>query len=95
MTCTVGIRALKSHLGRYLRLAREGRRVIVTDRGRPVAEIRPIGPAADDEAAILRDLAALGKITLGSGEPFRPLRALRLKGASLSRAIIEDREDRV
>ena len=41
---TVGIKELKTHLSHYVRLAREGERVIVTDRGRQVAELQHIAP---------------------------------------------------
>lgn len=94
MATTVGTRELKTRLGRYLRLVRAGRTVIVTDRGRPVAELRPIGRTGDDEESILQELAALGKVTLGSGEPLPPFRPVRLRGGPLSQTILEDREDR-
>ena len=41
----VGIRELKAHLSHYVRLAREGARVVVTDRGEEVAELRAVTPA--------------------------------------------------
>jgi prevent-host-death family protein len=43
MLTTVGVRELKNRLSEYLRLVRAGERVIVTDRGRPIAELRPPG----------------------------------------------------
>lgn len=39
----VGIRDLKNHLSAYLRLVRRGERILVTDRGEVVAEIRHPG----------------------------------------------------
>jgi prevent-host-death family protein len=42
----VGARELKVRLGRYLRRVRQGQRLVVTDRGEPVAELRPIGGIA-------------------------------------------------
>src|SRR5262245_49988787 len=38
----VGARELKVRLGTYLRQVRQGRTLVVTDRGQPVAELRPI-----------------------------------------------------
>ena len=38
----VGARELKTRLGTYLRRVREGRTLLVTDRGEPVAELRPL-----------------------------------------------------
>ena len=40
---TVGVRELKAHLGRYLKIVKEGGTVTITDRGRTVGEIRPTG----------------------------------------------------
>lgn len=95
MPATVGIRELKAHLSRYLRLARSGRRVVVTERGRPVAELRALPLAAEDEdRAVLEELAALGKIRLGDGKPLSPFKPVRIRGKPLSETIGEMREDR-
>jgi prevent-host-death family protein len=93
-THSVGSRELKTRLGTYLRQVRDGATLIVTDRGRPVAELRPLERYQGGAEARLRELAALGVVSGGVGErvplaPFEPIR-----GASLSQAIIEDREDR-
>jgi len=96
MGATVGSRELKTRLGRYLRLVKQGETVVVTERGRPIAELRPVEISEDDEEARLDELAALGVITRGKGgplPPFRPVAARR--GASLSKALSDDREDRL
>lgn len=87
---TVGARELKARLGTYLRAVRSGRTLIVTDRGEPVAELRPL---QDDLEQKLAKLRAAGRISGGSGRltPFEPI---RIQGVSLSEAILEDREDR-
>jgi antitoxin (DNA-binding transcriptional repressor) of toxin-antitoxin stability system len=46
---TAGVRELKARLSAYLRQVQEGETVLVTDRGRVVAELRPPG-AADANA---------------------------------------------
>ena len=38
---SVGLKALRSRLGEYARLVASGETVLVTDRGRVVAELRP------------------------------------------------------
>jgi prevent-host-death family protein len=40
---TAGIRELKNHLSAYIREVENGETVLVTDRGRVVAELRPPG----------------------------------------------------
>ena len=83
----VGVRELKASLSRYLARVREGETIEVTDRGRPVARIVPVGIPED-----LARLMAEGKVTW-SGRPFRPPeRRFKLKpGPPLSDYISEDR----
>jgi prevent-host-death family protein len=38
----VGVRALKDHLSEYLRRVGEGERIVVTDRGEPLAALTPV-----------------------------------------------------
>jgi len=49
---SIGIRALNSRLSEYVRLAAGGETVLVTDRGRVVAEI---GPPRETRSPILAD----------------------------------------
>lgn len=87
---TVGARELKARLGKYLRTVRAGKTLIVTDRGEPVAELRPLEEDLDRKIARLR---AAGKLGGGSGR-VRPHSPLRIPGVTLSDAVLEDREDR-
>lgn len=45
----VGARELKTRLGTYLQRVREGRTLVVTDRGEPIAELRPLTPVGSVE----------------------------------------------
>jgi prevent-host-death family protein len=94
VTKAVGARELKTRLGSYLREVRRGRTIVVTDRGEPVAELRPIGLAKTGDVARLDRLVALGRLSRASKAPLPPFRPIRRKGPSLSGAIVEDREDR-
>ncbi len=96
MAISVGSRELKNRLGKYLRMVREGMTILITDRGRPVAELRPLRPSTTDLEERLDELAAQGLITRSS-QSLGPLPAhlpLRIEGASLSDVIVEEREDR-
>jgi prevent-host-death family protein len=93
MTKTVGARELKIRLGRYLREVRDGRTIVITERGEPVAELRPIEHAAGDAARLDR-LVALGRLSRRPGARLRGFRPIRHRGPSLSSAVVEDREDR-
>ncbi len=52
----IGVRELRDSLGRYLAIVREGHTITVTDHGRPVARIIPVGTP-------LEQLIAEGKVT--------------------------------
>ena len=91
----VGSRELKTRLGAYLRRVREGRTFVVTDRGTPIAELRPIEHGANPVEARLARLQARGLITRQQAGPLRPFKAVRVpRHASGSRAIVDDRKDR-
>lgn len=47
----VGSRELKTRLGTYLRQVQKGQILVITDRGRPVAELKPIVAEGDGELA--------------------------------------------
>jgi antitoxin (DNA-binding transcriptional repressor) of toxin-antitoxin stability system len=61
----VGIRELKNRLSDFLRLVRQGERVLVTDRGTVVAELGPPsqGVVADEPWPALAELVREGRAT--------------------------------
>jgi antitoxin (DNA-binding transcriptional repressor) of toxin-antitoxin stability system len=95
----VGIRELKAHLSRFLREVGSGEVVLVTDRGRVVAEIHAPGRLTESESDTdrrLRRLAAAGGLRLGephaSGVYSRsPLRA---PGGTAQALLVEERGER-
>ncbi|HXV60115.1 MAG TPA: type II toxin-antitoxin system prevent-host-death family antitoxin [Vicinamibacteria bacterium] len=90
----VGARELKTRLGTYLREVRAGATLIITERGEPVAEIRPLPTGGTSEKARLDELVARGSLTRESRKKLASFRAIRMTGRPLSVTIIEDREDR-
>lgn len=90
----VGARELKTRLGGYLQKVRQGRTLVITDRGAPVAELRPLAGPGPEEAALAR-LRATGAVTRLENRPLAPFRPVRSHGPSASDAVIEDRRDRV
>lgn len=91
---SVGSRELKTRLGAWLRRVRRGETVVVTDRGEPVAEIRPLPTGESDEDSGLAVLEALGLVTRPQKASLPPFRAIRSAGRPASEAVIEGREDR-
>lgn len=92
---TVGARELKTRLGTYLRRVREGQRILVTDRGIPVAELRGLDTGNETLEGRLQRLEAAGLVSRPVRRVLNPLRAVRSRGASAAEAVVEDREDRL
>jgi prevent-host-death family protein len=90
---TVGARELKTRLGGYLQQVRQGRTLVITDRGEPVAELKPLHGSVGKDAK-LEQLKAFGAITRLENRPLAPFRPVRASGPPVSDAIIEDRNDR-
>jgi prevent-host-death family protein len=90
----VGIKELKNKLTHYLKLTRKGDRIIVTDRGAPVAVLHGID-GADTDASVEERLAAFagkGMVKLPAKPiPLAPFRPIRIKGKPASAIIIEER----
>jgi len=86
---SIGIRELKARLSRVLTSVKQGERVTVTDRGRPIAIISPTAANADDERidSMVRD----GTIRWEGGKPRGARRPAHLKGPATAVAVIEDR----
>ena len=90
----VGSRELKTRLGRYLRQVRDGKTLVITDRGRPVAELTAVSVEWVGEQRTMEELVALGLLSRKSREPLLRFKPFRLAGKPLSSTILEDREDR-
>jgi prevent-host-death family protein len=90
----VGLKTLKNKLSEYVRLAASGETVVITDRGRPVAELVP--PRAKPESVLERGVRE-GWVTpatdrSGSPPPRKPIPGYTLE--QLLADLDKDREDR-
>ena len=95
---TVGIRELKNHLSKYVRQAEGGDVVVVTDRGRIVAELRPPAERRTDIHPGLLEMERRGQIRLASrpNDPslYRRMPHIDLGGKTIQDLIDEIRGDR-
>ena len=91
---TVGLKILKNKLSEYVRRAAAGETVLITDRGRAVAEIVP--PRKESESVIERGVRE-GWIRPAK-KPFQPLPPRKpVPGLTLEQLLADldrDREDR-
>ena len=90
---TVGIKELKNRLTEYLRRTKRGEEVIVTERGKPIAVIQPIGSVEHLQTleAKLAKLAAQGIVTLPRRRPRKKIRRVTASGSPVSEAILAER----
>ena len=92
---TVGLKILKNKLSEYVRLAAAGETVVITDRGRAVAEIVPCR-RQQNESFIERGVRE-GWLTPAK-RPFQPLPPRKpIPGLTLEQLLADldhDREDR-
>lgn len=64
----ISIREMKNRLSKYLKLVQTGKDVVITDRGRPVARLTPVKPAAKEtEAEVIERIKALPWVRPGNG----------------------------
>lgn len=91
----LGLREANQHFARTIKAVRAGREVVLTDRGRPIAVIRPLHDDDSGQAA-LQAMAEEGLITLPRRKGRMPSprwRPVKVKDVPLSRTIVDDRED--
>jgi len=89
----LGLREANQHFSKAIKAVRAGQDVILTDRGQPIAVIKPIEGIDEQEHALER-MAAEGLITLPARKGRLPrFEPVRVKGTPLSQTIIENRDD--
>lgn len=89
----VGLREANMHFSKYLKIVRDGQDVIVTERGTPVAIIKPLIKEETSENKIRR-LEEQGVLRRAIEGNFPHGRPITITGKSLSEAVREGREDR-
>lgn len=84
-----GVRNVRDRLSEYLRRVREGERVVITDRGRPVAVLTGVEESEATEVAW--ELVQQGVGTWQGGKPAGLDDPPRVPGHRASDAVLEDR----
>jgi prevent-host-death family protein len=89
----VGIKELKNRLTYYLKLTKKGGRIVVTDRGSPVAVLHSLDQI-EESAGVEERLASLGKKGMvrlpTKARKLPPFAAVMTEGKSASEIIIKD-----
>jgi prevent-host-death family protein len=90
----LGLREANQQFARAIRAVRAGEDVVLTERGKPVAVIKPFTRPSTGEAAVRR-MEAAGLLTPATRPaPMPPWRPRPLRGVPVSRTIREERDAR-
>jgi prevent-host-death family protein len=92
----MGLREANQQFSKAIKAVKQGKEVILTERGKPIAVIKPLEPKEDQEAVIrrleaegiLRPAVKRGPMPMPSWKP------IRIKGKPMSQTISEDRDER-
>ena len=92
----MGLREANQSFSKAIKAVKAGKEVILTERGKPIAVIKPL-KKEDKLEATLRRLEAEGLLWRGpkSGRPMPVWRSpVRIKGKPISQTISEERDER-
>ncbi len=92
----LGLREANQQFSKAMKAVKAGREVILTERGKPIAVIKPL-PQAKTAEATIRRLEAEGILrpALKRGPmPVPTWKPIRIKGRPLSETIREERDER-
>ncbi len=84
-----GVRNVKDHLSEYLRRVRQGERVMITDRGRPIAEL--VGIERHEGSEVAWSLVRQGVGDWGGGKPRGVVDGPRVPGRRAEEVVLADR----
>jgi len=87
----VPVRVLKNELSAYLRRVRRGERIVVTDRGKPVAEVGPVRADRLSSDQRMARLVEEGMVSPPMGKGLRSVRPVKVRGRPMASTLLEDR----
>lgn len=88
----VGVKELKNRLTQYLRRTKKGEELVITQRGKPIAVIRPTEAnlSATSLETKLTELARELKIMLPRKKFLSKIPLTKISGSSISATVLED-----
>ncbi len=92
----MGLREANQSFSKAMKAVRQGKEVVLTERGKPIAVIKPLERKEDLQARIQRlESEGLLRPALQRGPMAKPTwKAVRVKGKPVSQTISEEREGR-
>ncbi len=91
----IGLREANLRFSRYLKMVKDGNEVILTDRGKPIAVIKPVSLEDVLEKDRIRSLEEQGILKRAKGDRFPLHRLIVVSGKPVSEIVKEERESRL
>ena len=93
----LGLREANQRFSKAIKAVRAGKEVVLTDRGQPIAVIKPLKTKDAHEVALqaMVDEGFLKPASRKGPTPAPRWRPVKVKGKPLAQTVIDDREDRV
>ena len=89
----LGLREANQQFSKAIKAVKAGQEVVLTERGKPIAVIKPL-PEMDEAEAALHRVEAAGLLRRATKRgPMPPFRPRRIKGPPLSQTIREERDE--
>ena len=89
----LGLREANQKFSKAIQAVKQGKEVVLTERGRAIAVIKPI-EARQDDSAVIHRLEAEGVLRPAEKRgPMPDIKPVRIKGKPLSATVREDRNE--
>ena len=89
----LGLREANQHFSKAIKAVKAGKEVVLTERGKAIAVIKPVERALDPDAVIQRlEAEGILRPALKRG-PMPAFKPVRIKGKPLSETIREERDE--
>ena len=90
----IGLREANLHFSRYMKMVKDGKEVMLTERGMPIAVIKPIPQESEAESGIklLEQQGILKHARKGALPVHKPI---TISGKPISEIVAEEREERL
>ena len=85
----VGVKEFKDHLSKHLLRVRRGERLLITDRGTPIASLAPVDEC--EEVRWAWELVGRGEASWRGGKPKGSVRSSKIRGKTTAEIVLEDR----
>jgi prevent-host-death family protein len=91
----MGLREANQRFSYLMKRVKSGETVLITERGKAVAVVMPIGNTADKWESALDRLDEAGLIIRATKSgPMRPFKRIHIEGESLSETLSRERDER-